>query len=390
MIVVDADTAFRDRLASDLSEDGVAVRGMPSVEALRQEPPNAPTVVVFGPSVPADKAIAAFRELDDALGAMGGVLFVRDLDPTLMRDAIRAGLSDVLTPDASSDELQDAIARARSEVRSHLPEAASHEAGKQGKVITVFSTKGGCGKSLVAANVAVLLAQRDNTSVALVDLDLQSGDLAIMLQMMPALSLYDAAQNISRLDVEALSGYLTPHRSGVMLMAAPLEPSVAEAVSADAVTTVIGLLRTRFDYVIVDSPAFFTDQVLAAFDLSDEIVLVASMDVPSVKNLRLALSTLGQLGHGRDRIRTVLNRADSNVGLRTSEVEKSLATKIDVQIPSSRDVPLSVNQGTPLAEAKPRSPVVTALREIADAVAPAPARRATDEGGFSLFGRNKK
>ena len=210
----------------------------------------------------------------------------------------------------------------------------------------------------------MLLAQEADRKVVLVDLDLQSGDLAIMLQLMPALSLYDASQNIDRLDPQALAGYLTPHGSGVQLLAAPLEPSVAEAVTADAVARLLEMLQSTFDVVIVDSPAFFTDQVLAAFDVSDEIILVGSMDVPSVKNLRLALTTLAQLGHGRERIRTVLNRADSNVGLRTSEVEKSLDTPIDVQIPSSRDVPLSVNQGIPLAHSKPRSPVVGAIREL--------------------------
>jgi len=203
-----------------------------------------------------------------------------------------------------------------------------------------------------------------------VDLDLQSGDLAIMLQLMPALSIYDASQLGGRLDAEALDGHLTPHRSGMSLLAAPLEPSLAEQVSADSVTRVLSLLRTTHPLTIIDGPALFTDQVLAAIDVSDMIVLVASMDVPSIKNLRLATNTLGQLGHPASQLKVVLNRADSKVGLRTSEVEKSLGTSIDVEIPSSRDVPLSINQGNPLAVSRPKSPVVTAIRKLLPDVLP--------------------
>lgn len=383
MIVVDPDEGFRDRLTADLAASGAAVRGVPSLAALEQDPPTAPTVVVLGPHLDAGSAVAAFDALERKLGVLGGILFVESLDPAVMRQAIRAGLSDVLTPDASREEVQDALIRARAELPSTVDAVEGSDSG-MAKVVTVFSTKGGCGKSLVATNLAVMLAQDAGQRVALLDLDLQSGDLAIMLQLMPALSLYDASKSIDRLDLEALSGYLTPHASGVQLMAAPMEPSVAESVTAEAVSRILELLRAAFDVVVIDSPAFFTDQVLAAFDVSDQIVLVASMDVPSVKNLRLALTTLAQLGHGRDRIRTVLNRADSNVGLRTSEVEKSLDTPIDVQIPSSRDVPLSVNQGVPLAQSKPRSPVVSAIRELLDGLVPEPI-----SSGRSLFGRKK-
>jgi pilus assembly protein CpaE len=136
-----------------------------------------------------------------------------------------------------------------------------------------------------------------------------------------------------------------------------------------------------FPLTVVDGPPMFTEQMLAAIDVSDEIVLVGSMDVPSIKNLKLAISTMVQLGHPREQLRIVLNRADSKVGLRAGEVEKSLGVQIDVQIPSSRDVPLSINQGTPLAVSRPRSPVVQAIGALADAVAP-PAEDKTRGGRF--------
>jgi pilus assembly protein CpaE len=238
-----------------------------------------------------------------------------------------------------------------------------------GKVITVFSSKGGCGKSFVSTNLAVALAQKTGEEVALIDLDLQFGDLAIMLQLFPARTIYDAAQNLDRLDADALKGYLTPHRGQVFLLAAPLEPGLSETISAESVAKIIRLMKRLYKYVIIDTPPSFTDHVLAALDESDESVLITSMDVPSIKNLKLSLQTLELLGFGRDRIRLILNRADAKVGLRVQEVEKTLGTRIDVPIPSSREVPLSINRGTPLILEDPKSPVVSSIMRLVDIIA---------------------
>ena len=156
-------------------------------------------------------------------------------------------------------------------------------------------------------------------------------------------------------------------------MAAPLEPGLSETISADAVAQILRLLRESFNYVVVDSPPSFTDHVLAALDQSDECVLMTSMDVPSIKNMKLSLQTLQLLGFGRDRIRLVLNRADSKVGLTVQAVEKTLGTTIDVSIPSSRDVSISINRGTPLVIDNPKSPVVASIARLLDIVAPSEA-----------------
>ena len=220
----------------------------------------------------------------------------------------------------------------------------------------------------------------------MVDLDLQFGDLAIMLQLFPARTIYDAAQNLDRLDADALKGYLTPHRGQVFLLAAPLEPGLSETISAEAVAKIIRLMKRIYKYVIIDTPPSFTDHVLAALDESDESVLITSMDVPSIKNLKLSLQTLELLGFGRDRIRLVLNRADAKVGLRVQEVEKTLGTRIDVPIPSSREVPLSINRGTPLILEDPKSPVVASIMRLVDIIgasAPAaPKQKQQSSGGL--------
>jgi pilus assembly protein CpaE len=208
-----------------------------------------------------------------------------------------------------------------------------------------------------------------------------------MLQLFPARTIYDAAQNLDRLDAEALRGYLTPHRQGVYLLAAPLEPGLSETITADQVQRIMKMLKQTFTYVIVDSPPSFTDHVLGALDESDECVLVTSMDVPSIKNLKLALQTLELLGFGRDRIRLVLNRADSKVGLRVQEVEKTLGTSVDVAIPSSREVPLSINRGTPLVTEDPKSPVVASIGKLVDTIGTPASPKVKPAGGRRLFGR---
>ena len=328
-------------------------------------------VVVLGPGLERDAMLEFAEKAERRRGELATVLVMRSLDSALLREAMRSGVDDVLTIDAAEDEWTEAIGRAEARLAAEAGPAGD-ATNDRGRMTAVFSTKGGSGKSLIASNLAVLARERLGEDVALVDLDLQSGDLAIMLQLMPALSLYDAAQVVDRLDAEALAGYFTAHRSGVQLLAAPVEPSLAEQVTPDAVTRILGMLPDMFPMTVIDGPPLFTDQMIAALDLADDVVLVGSMDVPSIKNLRTAISTLSQLGHPRDHLRIVLNRADSKVGLRTTEVEKSLGVQVDVQIPSSRDVPLSINQGTPLAMDRGKSPVVVAIRELVAELLPLP------------------
>jgi pilus assembly protein CpaE len=368
IIITDPQPEIRRRLTERVGQPDLAreVTTLAEADQLLGASIETSHLVVLGPNLGREETLRFAEKTERREGTVATLLVSETLEPQALREALRSGVDDVLTMDAPADEWTEAVSRAQARLAT---EDASREPrpsleAEEGRVVTVFSTKGGCGKSLVASNLAVLAAERSTERVALVDLNLQSGDLAIMFQLMPALSIYDAAENVKRLDVEAIQGYMTLHRCGVSLLAAPMEPSLAEQVSADAVTRILALLRATYPLTIIDGPALFTDQLLAALDSSDQVVLVGSMDVPSIKNLRLAINTLQQLGHPRERLKLVLNRADSKVGLRPQEVEKSLGAEIDVQIPSSRDVPLSINQGMPMALNRGRSPVVTAIEEL--------------------------
>ncbi len=369
IVIVDPSSDQRGRIAGLL--DGHETVDADDLSAARDALERAsgrPRLAIMGPGLEIEDVLTFAGEIERERGGGATLLVAETLDAELLRAALRAGVDDVLTTQADPQEWEEAITRAFERIAEEHDLEDSHSG--RGRIVSVFSTKGGCGKSLVASNLAVLVASRLRRRAALVDLDLQSGDLAIMFQLMPALSIFDAAQGADRLDEEALEGYLTRHDSGVSLLAAPLEPSLAEQVEPAAVNRILELLPQMYPVTIVDGPPLFTDQMLVALDASDEIILVGSMDVPSIKNLRLAVNTITQLGHPREQLRIVLNRADTKVGLRAAEVEKSLGVTIDVQIPSSREVPLSINQGSPLAVNKPRSTVVQAIAQLADEIAP--------------------
>jgi len=345
-------TAGADEAMAALAAEGRDVLGM-----------------IIGPDLDDQEALALAGRTQQGAPDVS-VLLIRYHDSSdLFRTALRYGVKDVITSPGDEDAVRAAAARAleiaralRGRLAGGVPAGA--EAGDPpGRVVTVFSSKGGCGKTFLATNLAFALAATGG-EVALVDLDLHFGDVAIMLQLFPAHTIQDAAST-EGLDTMALKSLLTHHRQGIWALLAPTEPTVADTISPQAVATILKLLRNDFDYVVIDTPAAFSDQVLAAFDESDSIAMLASLDVPSIKNLKLALQTMELLHFPRNRLRVVLNRADSKVGLRLADVEKILGAPVDATIPSSRSVPLSINKGHPLILGDPKDHVSDAIRRVA-------------------------
>ena len=293
----------------------------------------------------------------------------------MLNDALRAGVREVVDSDDLA-ALAGAVRRSESlsaALRDQTGAQPVSVPGVHGRVVTVFSAKGGCGKTTLATNLAAALADRGRREVCLVDLDLAFGDVAIALQLFPAHTIADAVPLGDNVDATAVQALLTPHSPGLMTLVAPLEPGTAESVPASLVAHILEVLRERFDYVVVDTPPAFDDQVLAAFDISDVVALIATLDVPALKNLKLTLETLELLNFPREKWRIVLNRADSKVGLSIAEVEKTLRNPIAAQIPSSRDVPAAINRGVPIMLDDPKHPVSSAIRGFAERHIAAPA-----------------
>jgi pilus assembly protein CpaE len=348
---------------------GVAV--MPSLDSVRRhlERDSGIDVVVLGSGVEPD---AGFRFADlmrISRPSLGVVLVRKRVDTALLADALRAGVREVVA-ERDLAALMPAVHRAQ-----HVAKAIREQTGQEeqepgqllGRMVTVFSAKGGCGKTTIATNLAAAIADKGRRNVCLVDLDLAFGDVAIALQLFPSHTIADVVPMSDSLDAPGLLALLTQHSPGLAALVAPLDPGSAEKVPAEAVGNVLHLLRETFDYVIVDTPPAFTDHVLAAFDESDILVLLATLDVPALKNLKLTLETLELLNYSKDHWRVVLNRADSKVGLSLPEVEKTLRVPIIGQIPSSRAVPASVNRGVPIVTEEPNHPVSQAIRQFAEA-----------------------
>jgi pilus assembly protein CpaE len=342
---------------------------------------------IFGPSLGDRDALALAGALQQGTPDVSVLLIRRQESGELIRQALKVGVKDVLSSASDENAVRTAAARAieiartlRGRLGGGAPTSDPGEGRSPGRVVTVFSSKGGCGKTFLSTNLAVALS-RSGAEVALVDLDLHFGDVAIMLHLFPSHTIYDAAQSPG-LDA------LTRHDSGIWTLVAPTEPTVADTINPGTIGSILKLLRSAFDYVVIDTPPAFSEPVLGAFDESDWLVMLATLDVPSIKNLKLTLQTMELLHFPKNRIRVVVNRADSKVGLRLPDVEKLLSSSVDATIPSSRSVPLSVNKGSPIMLEEPKGPVAESIRRVAALVVESQPAGRTKKQRRSLFARS--
>lgn len=233
------------------------------------------------------------------------------------------------------------------------------------KIITVFSTKGGVGKTMIASNLSAYLAKETEARVVVIDLDLQFGDIGVMLNLRPEQTIYDCATIATGLNEELMEKFLTRHGSGAQALLAPMQPELADLVTADQLKKILAVLKRSADIIIVDTPASFNDHVLTLLDQTDELVLVGTMDVPTIKNLKLCLETLQTLEFPDEKVSLVINRAHERVGLKQQEIESALELEASAAIPADRRIPLSINRGVPVVLDAPRSPVARRLAGLA-------------------------
>jgi pilus assembly protein CpaE len=380
--VVESDPPTRDRLLRQLGEGPTAFS---SIEELAGRLTSAvPVVVILGPSCAASAELGIAERLISAHPSLGAILVVEELTTSLLQQALRSGVRDVLTIGGDSAQLTAAVQRVAASIdsaprRSLTPAVAAPDptegdlpALMNGKVITVFSTKGGAGKSVISTNLAISLAQRTNQPVCLVDADLQFGDVAVMLKLTPHHTIVDAVGALDRLDAALLESLLVTHEAtGLRVLPAPLEPAFADQVGAAEMVAIVELLRSFCGHVIVDTPAYFNDVVLGLVEISDHVVLVAGMDIPNIKNVKIGLQTLRLLNTPMEKLMLVLNRSNSKVKLDIGEVERTLQVKADVLIPSDVLVPQSVNKGVPVLLHAPKSPVAKAIQQMSELFVPA-------------------
>ena len=321
-------------------------------------------IVLIGPDVNLKDALQLAEVIQLRFIGRSTILIRRRLDISVLSEAIRAGVSDVTVVE-DSQALVEARARAimRSEkIRNNAPEKFY---GRHGKIILVFSAKGGCGKTTLSINLAHALSEVYKKDVCLVDFDLQFGDIAIALQTEPTKTMSQAIGMRESLDELGIKSLITNKSEHLDLLLAPTNPTDVEFISADLVEKVLSSLRNNYDFLIIDSPPAFTDVVLKSFDMMDKCLLLTTLDMPAVKNMRVVIETLSALKVDPAKLEYVLNRSNLNTSLSADEIEDILGRKFFAKIPSSADVSTSANVGQSLISYDSKNPVSREISMIA-------------------------
>jgi pilus assembly protein CpaE len=369
VIAVGTPQTFRTTLARALeveTDDVGWVQSVTAAEEILVEADEPVNVLVLSPEVKEPDALG-LAEFVGRAAPMTAIVMVRDKSWNgLLPAAMRAGIRDVVDLTQGAEELRDAVERAilwaenlRS-LRGSLAEKPSH----RGMVISVFSSKGGTGKTFLTTNLAAAIADQAGKDTAVVDLDVDMGDVFSYFGLEPTRQVMDLIGLGEGADREQV--FASSTRVGDHLWAFGAVPDPAmQPPAGEAVGKYLRTLRNNFDFVIVDASADYTDLALACFDLSDAICLVTGLDVVGVKHLSKALETLLTIGLPRERFRIVLNRADSKVGLDAGDVERVMKIEVDTMVPSSRLVPMSLNKGRPVVLEEPSSEVSLSIRQLA-------------------------
>lgn len=312
----------------------------------------------------ADQAVKLIQRLNSEAPNTVVISSASDPSPDLVLQSLRAGAREFLQLPIREQELKTVLDRV-AEFCAGRVEAPK----RKGRVIAVFSSKGGCGTSFIAANLAVAT----NARTALVDLNLQAGDLPLFLGIDPRYSFADMAENRARLDDALIKSFVSPYSSNLSLIAAPKEADSADEVEPEHVFEVLQRLRESYEYVVLDPQHTFDSITLAALDQADEIVLVLTLDIPAIRSTQRALEIFDRLGYPRKKIRIVVNRWSKQIDLDLRQVEKFLGEPVIGFIPSDYQTAVtSINLGQPLIQSEPNSKIAQEIRRIAGVLVSAP------------------
>lgn len=338
-------------------------------EAVRQTKKLNPDIVLMDINMPNSDGIAATQEISLKYPKTAIIIMSVQGEQEYLKKAMVAGAREYMVKPFSTDELVDTIRRVcdfEKRRRIHLIEpSVVKELERDPQIITVFSTKGGVGKTSIATNLAISLADETRKKVVIMDLDLQFGDVAVMLNIIPKRTITEIIQDINQMDSELLEGYLISHPTGVKVLPCPTRPEYAELITGSHVEKILSVLKQNYDYIVIDTPHFFHETTLTALDLCHQILMVVSLDLPTIKNVKLGLEVLDSL-HLKGKVKLILNRSADDMGIKYEDMEESLNMKIAAHIPSDgRTVVSSVNKGDPFVMTHPNTKISESIRELA-------------------------
>ncbi|MCP3937734.1 MAG: P-loop NTPase [Actinomycetia bacterium] len=361
---------FDVELRAALGPDGPDIGQIPAgptasermiIEAL---PTGGDLVVLVGPDLDSGQALGLLAMVDQQRPGAATVL-VATPSPEVLRQALRLGVRGVVAPNADLSEIAEEITAAlKSVMRMRETFAGPAQADPTKRVLSVVSAKGGTGKTTVAANIAVALAVAAPGQVALVDFDLQFGDVEYALRLKPELTIADFGRAGDRVDETSVKAFLTSHPSGVFALCGAATPSEAEELDGTRLARLVQLLKANFRYVVIDTAGGIDDASLVAMDNSTNLLLMSSTDIPSVRAMQKTTQALRSLGLDDRPWHYVLNRSDAKVGLDADDIAEAVGMPIDLAIPDTKTMTMAMNQGAPIVETDPRSAAAKRIAEF--------------------------
>lgn len=347
------------------SSEDIAVIGQAASaeETFQQAKMLNPDIILMDVNLPDINGFIATKKIVSESPLSGVILMSTEGKLEDIRQAMIMGAKDYIIKPIKNDELIQSIKQvyANSE-KIIVPPTKLQES----KVVTLFSTKGGVGKTILATNLSVALASKYRCKVAILDFDLQFGDVAVCLNVLPKASIADLITDIEHLDNDTLSRYMVPFNDNLDILPAPFKPEQSEMVTAQHLITILKLLKKQYQYIIIDTAPAFDDKTLTALDFSDLVFVVSVPDLTTTKNVKLSLKTLESLEYSLEKIKLVMNRFNSKGSLEIQEIEDSLSHKFSCLLPNDSAVVLaSVNKGVPFIISHPDSQISKAIFELA-------------------------
>lgn len=366
---------YRQEITEILSEEqdfliiGEAVN---AANAVKKSEHLLPDVILMDIQIPLTEGIDATEKITLAHPGIGVIIMSATHEVSVVKQAMMAGAGDILYKgNLQEGEIAASVRRlyqAQKTRNASLINAGTGEKDQKYKspqVVTIFGAKGGAGKTTISVNVAAGIANETKRRVALVDLNLQFGDVASYMNIQPRRTIAEFVQERNQWDSQLLNSYLIPHNSGVKILAAPLRPEDADLVTPEQIERIITILRENFDYIIIDSPPYISDTLLTALDTSNQIILVMSMDLPAVKNVKLSLNLLDTLHHS-GKTKLVINRGAKQFGVDIRDVEKTIDFLAAEEVPSEGNTVVNAaNKGVPFVLSHAQTPVSKAIQRVA-------------------------
>jgi pilus assembly protein CpaE len=379
---------------ADMDVVGTALNAEAAITEVRRLQPD---VVLMDVHMPGQDGIKATQVMTAEPPYVPVILMSVQEDREYLRRAMQAGAREFLVKPFSGEELAAALRRVNQlEKLKRAPAAPVEEAAAPpevevvekravgGRIILVFSGKGGIGKSLLAVNIAAALAKDTEGRTALVDLDLQFGDLGVLLGLESGRNIYQVVEAFPNVDADFIEALMPKAPGDLRVLLGPQSPEFADLVTAEHARTILTILQANFENVVVDTSAHLGEVTLEALERADRIVVIVDLSLPAVKEAKLALRVFQRLGITNDKIKVVLNRADSNSGITSAQVESSLEIKIAANIPTDiKTVLKSVQRAEPFVSLLPNAEISKRVRELALSLVPlaaAGASRATQAG----------